>query len=189
MKYPKYKKCHVSQTFECFDLFKKFLKVFDIVIEIGTYSGGFTYFISENTDAKVYTFDIVHPDKRNANGDLSIIDIFCTNNITFIEDNAFNKIDFIKNIIKNKKTLLLCDGGDKNAEINTFCSILSEGDVIMCHDYDDGDFEKIKKNIGWPLGAESNYNNIKVALEENNFKKFKLYNELKNNFWGSFIRH
>lgn len=189
MKYPKYKKCHVSQTLKVFDVFKKFIDDFDIIIEIGTYSGGFTYFLSENTTAEVYTFDIIHPYERNCNGDVDIIDIFEKNNVTFFLENAFNKIDFIKEKIKNKRTLFLCDGGSKNEEINTFCKILSKKDVIMCHDYDDGEFDSIKKAIGWPAGSESSYDKIKDSLQNNNFKKYKLYEELKNNLWGSFEKH
>jgi hypothetical protein len=72
----------------------------------------------------------------------------------------------IANAIRaSRRTLLLCDGGDKPKEVNHYCNLLAGGDLLVVHDYgkefNEGDipsfvdtnFERINDymDVGLPL--------------------------------------
>ena len=96
----------------------------------------------------------------------------------------------IKSLISQpKKTLLLCDGGDKETEFKLFSRYLKTGDVVMLHDYEETpeDYEKIKTELDWPTISESHYKNLELYLPVLNLRPY-LYEEFKQVLWGSFIK-
>jgi len=112
---------------EAWEIFKEFLyeEQFDLIIEIGTAMGGLTEFIYD-LNYNIISFDI--DDKYNTHSRLVDKGI----NINHIDIFKYD----LKSLIKqNNKVLLLCDGGNKAKEFNTFSKLLKTGDVIMAHDY------------------------------------------------------
>lgn len=100
------------------------------IIEIGTGTGGFTNLLgiqAWNSGAFVHTFDI-DPSPTNA---LSAI-----LPIIFYREDCFGAEQKIAELINSPgRTYLLCDGGDKPREFNTFAKYLKPGDIIAAHDY------------------------------------------------------
>lgn len=138
------------------------LESYERIIEIGTGTGAFTYFLASYQSAPVFTFDIVMPvhiEKLRRIG------------VAFMVMNVFAREHIIAEIIaKPGRTLLLCDGGDKAREINTFAKYLYDGDVIMAHDYalTKADFEA---NHYW-RSLEVVYENVRETCEQKNLKPF-----------------
>lgn len=113
------------------------------IIEIGTCRGGFTVFIKKLfPETEVYTFDIskeypqgYHHPENNLNNAFPVFEKF---NIKFKECDIFNEIECVKNLIQQEGlTILLCDGGNKPREFQTFAQFLKKGDLIFAHDYID----------------------------------------------------
>ena len=161
--------------------FKKILSKFDRIIEIGTYKGGFTLWLFKNVNpnVKIISYDI---------------------NKNYREQSIIEKIDFrigncfkdrfyeITNLINDSgRVLLLCDGGDKEREFNSFSKYLKENDVIMLHDYCENinDFNLLKQKLNWPTEAEAFYENIKDTIQKNNLIPY-MYEDFKSVLWGSF---
>jgi len=164
--------------------FLMILKDFDQIVEIGTFTGAFTHWLSENklNSCKITSYDI-NPNYLEINSiqdtKLEICDCFEPESILQI-----------KSILKEpKRTLLLCDGGDKETEFKLFARFLKPGDVIMLHDYSETEeeYEKIKKELDWTTDSESHYKNLERYLPELNLKPF-LYDAFKKVLWGSFIK-
>jgi hypothetical protein len=165
--------------------FIKILNNFDRIIEIGTWKGGFTVFlyINAKSDCELISYEIDPsiPEIPEEYGiDLRIGDCF--------EDSY----DEIKNLIiePNKKVLLLCDGGDKVKEVQTFCQYLKPEDVIMCHDYADNFEEWLSYAlpVGWMGPIESSKDELRNTIKEQNLKEYKHYKEFCSIFWGSFTK-
>lgn len=101
---------------------------FDTIIELGTDYGGLTNLLADHlisTQAKVYTYDI-NPYR------------FVSHNpkIVFNVKDVFSIESEIAHLIQSsKRTLLLCDGGNKKKEFETFHKYLKPNDIIMAHDY------------------------------------------------------
>lgn len=99
------------------------------IIEIGASSGGFTKILEDHPiseKAKVYSFEL---NDFNPNAKYS-------DKVIQVKGNCFHLEDAIGILIKKQgTTILFCDGGDKNLEINTFSKYLKVGDIIMGHDY------------------------------------------------------
>lgn len=99
------------------------------IIEIGASKGGFTkilddHEISEN--AEIYSFEL---NDFNPNATY-------TQKVSRIKGNCFDLENDIASIIeKEGTTLVFCDGGNKNLEINVFAKYLKIGDLIFGHDY------------------------------------------------------
>lgn len=176
---------HVGQVPGIQNYFKMILKDFDRIIEIGTDIGGLTLFIHLNKkdECELISYDILEsinkvPKKYKI--DFRIGDCF--------SEKTFNEI---KNLIiePSKRILLLCDGGNKNREFNTFCKFIKPNDVIMCHDFSESpqDFTIIKDNTGWIHSSESDLQSINESINKYNLDKFH-YNEFKSVIWGSFIK-
>lgn len=149
---------HVGQTPKAQKYFKNILKDFDRIIEIGTDVGGFALFIHLNKkeECELISYDIfdyINKVPKEYNIDFRIGDCF--------SEKTMNEI---KNLIvePNKRVLLLCDGGSKNREFNTFCQFLKPNDVIMCHDFSESqsDFSKIRFETGWDHNPESDLQSI-----------------------------
>lgn len=101
---------------------------FDLIIEIGTFSGALTLFLADNFGGFVYTFDLNEPEL--------LLSFNKRKNLFFLKEDVFltkTLINILSN--NNKRILLLCDGGNKIKEFNTFAKHLKYNDVIMAHDY------------------------------------------------------
>jgi hypothetical protein len=177
----------VLQAKEAESKFIKILKDFDRIIEIGTYSGGFTLFLHKNKkeNCELISYDI------NASHNK----VPKTHNIDFRIGDCFS--DFVHNEIKNliiddsKRILLLCDGGNKNKEFNIFSKYLKINDVIMCHDYAEtaDEFKKFQIILNWQLfNYESSFDMISKGINEHNLIKYEHYDEFKSVLWGAFTK-
>jgi hypothetical protein len=156
---------------------------FDTIIELGTHDGGlsallaFYCFLSKNksycenssepslyknsthhkSPKQFYTFDIV---KR----DLSMINLIDGLGGTFLQlDTLHNKANIasIGELIKRGgSTLLICDGGDKKAELDLYGGFLKTGDVVMAHDWaKDKEAHQRNKDSGTWSGWEIRWEN------------------------------
>lgn len=104
------------------------------IIEIGTYGGGFITALAVhawNISCEVITYDrMVAPDERFA-------EISHFLGIRFRTTDIWEAASEIAELIAAPGvTYVLCDGGDKIREMNTFARYLKIGDVIAAHDYD-----------------------------------------------------
>ena len=179
-----YRNILLAQTPNLVNEFSSIINEFDTIIEIGFNRGGLSLWLNDNKSrkAKLICYDItdefllVSPEE---NIDFRVKDCYLDSNVNEIK-NEINRVG---------KTLVLCDGGDKNFEFNTFSKFLKTGDVIMCHDYCEStnDYNAITSRIGWPTPGESFYGEIKKSIRDNNLLPYK-YNELKNCLWGSFMK-
>ena len=166
------------------EVFTSFIKDFDLIVEIGTFTGAFTEWMSlnMNDNCKLVSYDINE----------SYREIKSCRNTEFKIANCFEieTILEISNLIKNhNRVLFLCDGGDKETELKIFSRYLKPNDVIMLHDYahTDEDYERIKSKIDWPTPYESHFKNIERYLPDLRLKPH-LYENLKSVLWGSFIK-
>ena len=167
------------------DMFPEFLKKFDVIIELGTFTGVFTKYLSlnVNVNTRIYTYDI-NPHYREV-GDLP--------NTNFVISDILepSTIFEIKTLVKfGGRVLFLCDGGDKETEFKLYSKFLKTNDVIMLHDYEDSpeEYEIIKNRIGWTTKSESTYKNLEMYLENLNLSKF-MYDEFKDVLWGCFVKN
>ena len=158
-----------------------FLSTFKNVVEIGTYNGGLTSWVFDNTDAKLISYDIDgtinHTNRTDI--DFRVDDCF--------KEQAFK--DIIELIQSEGRTLVLCDGGDKPKEFNTFSKYLKQGDVIMAHDYSESNEEWLEKTNywQWPYEADTHPHSIENGIKENNLEPYK-YEEMKFLLWASYIK-
>lgn len=165
-----YDEIQVSQVLGVYMLFSpEFLCRFDTIIEIGTYNGGFTLYLNDakRSDTKLVSYDI--DETLNTAKNLE-----AAKDIDFRIESCFSKKaknDIISMIGEDKRVLLLCDGGNKTLEFNTFSKYLKSGDVIGIHDFKrDEEYYKFCTNYWqWPYGAESSLDDIQTSI-----KKFKL---------------
>ena len=170
-----------AQTPKTKDVFKDEVLNFSTIIEIGFDRGGFSLWLYKNKleDTKLVCYDINSTNLlvNNSSIDFRISD--CFNENTKKE---------IKELIQCKgKTLVLCDGGNKELEFNIFSNYLKSGDVIMLHDFEDSkdDYALLKSKLNWPTDSESKLANILDVIEKQKLKPYK-YNEFKNILWGAF---
>ena len=101
----------------------------DLVIELGTFNGGFTEFLQAVTHnrAKIYSYDnISYPLK----------DVF-NDNVTFvIADILSEPLEAIVELCKSKpRKLLYCDNGNKIRELKLYATYLNEDDLLGVHDW------------------------------------------------------
>jgi hypothetical protein len=186
------KNIQAAQTPQTLNSFSKIIKDFDLIIEIGTNRGGFTIWLNENkkNNCALFSYEISP----------SCVEIPKTDKayscVRFENCFSIKCLNEIKLLIQNSgRTLFLCDGGNKVSEFKTFCQYLKTNDVIMLHDYADSPNEvenwqniKTKYNlVGGFNQHESSYNEIKIAVEQNNLNKF-MYDEFVDVLWGSFIK-
>lgn len=179
-----YKNILLGQTPNITNFFSSIIKDYDCIIEIGYHRGGLSLWLNDNkkNNCNLYCFDISDENRLvNDNENISFI----------VSDCLLNKtISQIENLIQNSgKTLVLCDGGNKELEFEIYSKFLKTDDVIMLHDYshDNDDYIKLSKLQNWVSVSESHYNNIKDIVSKNNLEPF-YYDEFKSVFWGSFIK-
>lgn len=166
------------------DRFSKILDRFETVIEIGTFTGVFTRWLSENVSegCKIITYD-VKPNYREV-GEIP--------GVNFRIGDVFDPsiISEIKTLIEfGGRTLVLCDGGDKETEFKLFSRFLKHNDVIMLHDYEEtpNEYSEISREIGWTTVSESHLINIRRYLDDLQLQMF-YYEDFKKVLWGSFIK-
>jgi hypothetical protein len=163
--------------------FNNIIYNFDTIIEIGFHRGGFSSYLNKNKrpNTLLFCYDITDSAKEIKD-----------NSINFIIGDCFSQsiIEDIKNkIVTGNRTLVLCDGGNKEEEFILYSKFLKSKDVIMLHDYahSENDYAIIKQNLNWPTNFESFYGNIKQSVEKNNLDFF-MYEDFKSVLWGSFIK-
>lgn len=167
------------------DYFSKIINDFDLIIEIGTFTGAFTYWLSQNSkdSCEIFSYDI-REDYR---------EIKSCPKVNFRISDCFD-IETIKEILQiinsKNRTLFLCDGGDKETEFKLYSRYLKKDDVIMIHDFEHSfdDYNNIKNEIGWPTNSESKYENISRYLDDLKLSPY-FYDDFKKVMWGSFIKN
>jgi hypothetical protein len=155
-----------------------------IIVEIGTFHGAFTQVLKDHdicATAKLHTFDIVDFKKPQIS------------DVTYHVGDVFHdQLGVIKQLVSTPgRCLVFCDGGNKEREISTFCSLLKKGDIILCHDYVKTLAVMQDKSIvgNWPEAQyESQWKNIGPALEQNNFLAFEELT-MQKAMWGCFIKN
>jgi 23S rRNA U2552 (ribose-2'-O)-methylase RlmE/FtsJ len=180
----KYKNILLGQTPNIQNEFKKILSVFNTIIEIGFHRGGLSLWLNDNklNNTKLICYDITN----------EFLQVDKSENIDFRIKNCYleeNILEIKNEINRDGKTLVLCDGGDKNFEFITFSKFLKNGDVIMCHDYCEtiNEYLKIQNDINWNTNAKSFYDDIKKSISDNKLIPYN-YTNFKNVLWGSFIK-
>lgn len=118
-------------------------------IELGSHVGGLASIIS----SRIFVDDNFEFMGYEINE--SIIDDFVREDIK-IGDILTSEIknDVVQRILDNeKKALIYCDGGNKVEEMKFYASILRSGDIIMCHDFYDGQRVEGLEGFGMDDGA------------------------------------
>ncbi len=104
------------------------------IIEIGTARGGLSIFFSLclfKRKGTVYTIDILPKEKILYYPYFKQFNTLYLN-IDSIRTDAF---ELIKETIKDTRTLIFCDGGNKPAEFKLYSRSLKQNDIIMAHDW------------------------------------------------------
>jgi predicted O-methyltransferase YrrM len=103
------------------------------IIELGTNNGGFTTALAMhawNLKIPIITYDQSPPDERFS-------DLARQLGVQFQTGDIWRLAPIISDLIKQPgTTFLLCDGGDKQRELELFAPAMKPGDVIAAHDYD-----------------------------------------------------
>jgi hypothetical protein len=179
-----YKNILLGQTPNITTFFSSIIKDFNCIIEIGYHRGGLSLWLNDHKtySCNLYCFDI-SDENRQVNDD---------EKINFIVSDCLlsNTISNIKNIIQNSgRTLVLCDGGNKELEFEIYSEFLKTDDVIMLHDYSHeiNDYLRLSHSQNWVSQPESYYENIKQITVKNKLEPY-LYDNFKSVFWGSFIK-
>jgi hypothetical protein len=150
---------------------------FELIIEIGTSYAGLTYILDDiinknNLNHNIHTFDLIHRDYVES----ELIKRNCKYNILDEYQPKF-KTTIIDLISQNGKTLILCDGGNKISEFNTYSEYLKKGDFIMAHDYsfDLETFNTTIKDKYWNW-FEISHNDISDSIHKNNLVEYTKIN-------------
>jgi cephalosporin hydroxylase len=166
------------------EIFGSIIKDFDTIIEIGYHRGAFSLWLKKNKSkkTKLICYDIYDTARE----------VFDTD-IDFRVGDCFSEeiVNEIRELIqKSKKTLVLCDGGNKNREFMVYAPLIKSEDVIMLHDYHDDSlpetYESYTGHI-WGSPAESNFSVISDTVKLLNLEKYK-YDLFRSIIWGSFIK-
>lgn len=132
---------------ECFiEKYKKLLQDLNpkMVIELGTYQGGFAVHLSEwLPDAEIYTID------RFWMIDKATAEILDKRNVTvIITAQVFNDSHFLPALLSLPiKKFLFCDNGYRVSEMKMFPGYLRPGDLLGVHDWQEDLFFKDIENV------------------------------------------
>ncbi len=132
------------------------------IVEIGSLNGGFTTAIGVHAyriGCKVFSFDVC----KAPNEDWKELSAFL--GIDFIQEDVFKFSSVVESLIKQRGvTFLLCDGGNKPKEFNTFAKFLRSGDIIAAHDYCTGEGK-------WPW-SEIKKSDVQATVKRENLEPF-----------------
>jgi predicted O-methyltransferase YrrM len=130
------------------------------IVEIGSGNGAFTIalgLITFNLATAIYSFDI----HKAPDQDYDSLAEFLR--ISFVQRDIFSEIEPYWTVREKigdlGVTFLLCDGGDKPREFNTFAKYLKPGDVIAAHDY--------SVEGGWPWSEITQEQVAETVAKEN----------------------
>lgn len=166
------------QTHTAYQEFYNLLEIIkpNTIIEVGTANGGFTRFLKFTVDlldleTHIVSYDIVeqphYNEIREAGVDVRVKNVFN------YQDRTADK-EIIDLIQQPGTILVLCDGGNKIAEVNTLAEYLKVGDVIMAHDYchdDEFYFSTLQHRIwNW---IEIQHKDIEQVSEKYNLIPFR----------------
>lgn len=107
-----------------------------LVLEFGTGHGGFSVFLKDECDkigAKFVTYETdparlaqhTHEEFAKRNIDVRKLDVLSPEGVA----------SALAELRESRRALVLCDGGDKISEFNSFAPHLRVNDIIMAHDY------------------------------------------------------
>jgi predicted O-methyltransferase YrrM len=148
---------------------------FETIVEIGTHLGGFTRLLRDHPVSdgceRIVSIDIERMTEDIEDVGLVTADVWASGLVH-------------EHLQTGKRTALLCDGGDKIREVNTFAPSMHRGDVILCHDY--GRTREGFDTSQWP-SCEITYADIAGVLERHGFEPF-LAEEMGRSFWGCFVK-
>ena len=120
------------------------LKEPELIIEIGTWKGGFAVFLrSIFPNAEIHTFDIA-----KIGNDQAKVKAYKKHKIKSHIENCFESELFRSLAGSKKRKILLCDGGNKINEFNYSVPMLNKGDIIGMHDFAPT-LKYFKENIEW----------------------------------------
>ncbi len=116
----------IAQRWSDLFIFERTFQEFkpDLIIELGTYLGSLTHFLSLH--GHVWTIDNMKRNiKKYDNVSYNIGDVFFSN----IRDD-------IEGLIQNHKQIFFfCDNGKKIQEFHLYAPLLKKGDIIFVHDW------------------------------------------------------
>lgn len=172
-----------AQTKKIEPAFNKILNKFSTIIEIGFDRGALSQWLHDNkqSNTKLVSYDISFNNKLIHNDDIDFRLGDCFDEKIIKEISALIQLP--------GKTLVLCDGGNKEREFEVYSSFLKIQDVIMLHDYahSESDYKLIMDETGWKSPAESRFENIQHIIKTNNLKPYQ-YDTFKSVLWGSFTK-
>lgn len=151
------------------------------IIELGTYDGEFTNIIYSLREEKDDNFDLItmdfikYPTKMPE-------EIWVRNfsKMIFCEIDIHKHMDFVISLIK-ENTLILCDNGNKIAEVKALAPHLKNGCVIMAHDYFETE-EDFRAQDEWPCCEITFADVADLGLEKHH------YDLMKSAYWVSLTK-
>ena len=181
-----YKGIPTMQAKKAFQVFESFFsnEKIELVIEIGTAYGGLSKFLHDQS--QIFGFKFITYDRyKDRLFDKIPNPEFEFRNIDCFSENG--KQEIIEALL-SKKTLLLCDGGNKKNEFNLFSEYIQHGSYIMAHDYspDREYFEKEVRGKIWnwfEISDEDVSESLINYLEKSNY-----YDEFLEVVWLSCVK-
>lgn len=166
------------------EYFPKIINDYDRIIELGTYFGGLTLYLYriKKPETELISYDI----------DTTLCKIPKEYNIDCRWGDWWHEkwLKEFEELMKEplKRILLLCDGGYKEYEFNTFSNFLKPKDTIMVHDYAENleEYRQITEEIEWYDIPDASYEMILDSIKRNKLYPHPLYNEFKKVLWGIF---
>lgn len=181
-----YKGVSTQQARSAFDFFYLFFTSyrFQTVIEIGTSSGGLSLFLYEQSrqyDFHFRTYDI--SDQRLRKSWTKAVPF------KYVVANCFDPIPRaeIINDLARGRCLLLCDGGNKVKEFQTFGPHLRSGSYIMAHDYSESRefFDAWIKGRSWNW-LEIQDSDVQATVEQSGLVKAEFHSVFRWAAWACF---
>jgi len=151
------------------------------IVEVGTLYGAFTTLLRDHdisAKAQIHTFDIV-PHAVGPRPPLVH---------AWLGDIFIDQLPRAEAIIKAPgRCFVFCDGGNKEREVNVLSQFLKVNDIILCHDYMKDPAMMGTEPAGFWPGCESQFSNIKDALERHGCVPFAEA-AMQRAVWGCFLR-
>lgn len=170
-----------QQTAEFESVVRPFLLLhqFTHIVEIGTGRGGFTKFLRDTLpDASIHTWDIV---QHLSDDQLRTI------RATYHPVDAITDSFLAATIRLANRLLVICDGGNKIAEVRHVAPLLRRGDCVIAHDYavSQEEFKATYKGRIWNW-LEITDADIAATLRAYSLNPY--HPELREAMWGCWIK-